>query len=102
MLSKQKSAIVITGVSTGVGRAAYLMLYKLFVEGLIQSNREGMPPEQVADAIIKALEVKKLKTRYFLSKGQMYLMVDLMLKKFIPDRSYDAIFIKELNLKNQA
>ncbi|WP_375497285.1 SDR family oxidoreductase [uncultured Nostoc sp.] len=82
-------------------KAMYGDTYKLFVEDLIQSNREGMPPEQVADAIIKALEVRKPKTRYFLSKGQLGLMLELVLKKFTPDRSYDAMIIKSLNLKHQ-
>ncbi|MDZ8084270.1 MAG: SDR family oxidoreductase [Nostoc sp. DedQUE12b] len=79
-------------------KAMYGDRYKLFVEGLIKSNREGMPPEQVADAIIKALEVKKPKTRYFLSNDQLDLMLELMLKKFGPDRSYDAMILKSLKV----
>jgi short-subunit dehydrogenase len=82
-------------------KAMYGDTYKLLVEDVIKSNREGMPPEQVADAIIKALEARKPKTRYFLSKGQLGLMLELVIKKFIPDRSYDAMILKDLNLTNQ-
>ena len=81
-------------------KAMYGDAYKFFVEGLISSNRTGMPPEQVADAILEALEASKPKTRYFLSKGQIFLMLDLMLKKFISDRSFDAMILKDWKLKN--
>ncbi|WP_138500683.1 SDR family oxidoreductase [Nostoc sp. PA-18-2419] len=82
-------------------KAMYGDAYKFFVEGLIKSNRTGMPPEQVAGAIIEALEASKPKTRYFLSKEQMLLMLDLMLKKIMPDRSFDAMILKGWKLKNQ-
>lgn len=75
--------------------------YKFFVEGLIKSNRTGMPPEQVAGVILEALEASKPKTRYFLSKDQISLVLNLMLKKLIPDRSFDAMILKGLKLKNQ-
>ncbi|MDZ7970838.1 MAG: hypothetical protein RM368_38950, partial [Nostoc sp. DedSLP03] len=81
--------------------AMYGDTYKFFVEGLITSNRTGMPPEQVAGAILEALEASKPKTRYFLSKEQISLVLNLMLKKLIPDRSFDAIILKGLKLKNQ-
>ncbi|GAB1540314.1 SDR family NAD(P)-dependent oxidoreductase [Scytonema sp. NUACC21] len=82
-------------------RAMYGDAYKFFVEGLIKSNRTGMPPEQVANAILEALEASKPKTRYFLAKEQMFLMLNLMLKKIIPARSFDARILKSLKLKNQ-
>ncbi|GAA6620724.1 SDR family oxidoreductase [Scytonema sp. NUACC26] len=82
-------------------KAMYGDAYKFYVEGLIRSNRTGMPPEQVANAILEALEASKPKTRYFLSKGQIFLMLELMLKKFMPDRSFDAMILKSWKLKNQ-
>jgi len=82
-------------------RAMYGDAYKFFVEGLIRSNRTGMPPEQVAGTILEVLEASKPKTRYFLSKGQIFLMLNLMLKKFMPDRSFDARILKSWKLKNQ-
>lgn len=81
--------------------AMYGDAYKFFIEGLIRSNRTGMPPEQVAGAILEALEASKPKTRYFLSKGQIFLMLNLMLKKFMPDRNFDARMLKGWKLKNQ-
>ncbi|MFN6559113.1 MAG: SDR family oxidoreductase [Nostoc sp. ChiSLP01] len=82
-------------------RAMYGDAYKFFVEGLIRSNRTGMPPEQVAGTILESLEASKPKTRYFLSKAQIFLMLNLMLKKFMPDRSFDARILKSWKLKNQ-
>ncbi|MDZ7966944.1 MAG: SDR family oxidoreductase [Nostoc sp. DedSLP03] len=82
-------------------KAMYGDAYKFFVEGLIKSNRIGMPSEQVAGAILEALEASKPKTRYFLSKDQISLVLNLMLKKFIPDRSFDAMILKGWKLKNQ-
>lgn len=81
--------------------AMYGDAYKFFVEGLIRSNRTGMPPEQVAGAILEALEASKPKTRYFLAKSQISLMIGLTLQKFIPDRSFDARILKRWKLKNQ-
>ncbi|MEH2382469.1 MAG: SDR family oxidoreductase [Nostoc sp.] len=76
--------------------------YKFFVEGLIRSNRTGMPPEQVAGAILEALEASKPKTRYFLSKYQTSLMLNLISKKLLPDRSFDAKILKRWKLKNHS
>lgn len=82
-------------------RAMYGDAYKFFVEGLIRSNHTGMPPEQVASTILEALEASKPKTRYFLDKYQTSLKLGLVLKKFLPDRSFDARILKSWKLKNQ-
>ncbi|MBN3942845.1 MAG: SDR family oxidoreductase [Nostoc sp.] len=82
-------------------KAMYGDAYKFFVEGLIRSNRTGMQPEQVADTILEALEASKPKTRYFLSKHQTSLMLSLILKKFLSDRSFDARILENWKLKNQ-
>lgn len=82
-------------------KAMYGDAYKFFVEGLIRSNRTGMQPEQVADTILEALEASKPKTRYFLSKYQTSLMLNLILKKFLSDRSFDARILENWKLKNQ-
>ncbi|MBD2309006.1 SDR family oxidoreductase [Chroococcidiopsis sp. FACHB-1243] len=83
-----------------IARSMYGDLYKFSMEQLIQSNRMGIPPEEVARAIQKALEVSKPKTRYFLSKQKFELSLLLMLAKILPDRVCDAIQLKELELKN--
>ena len=82
-------------------KAMYGDAYKFFVEGLIRSNRTGMQPEQVADTILEALEASKPKTRYFLAKYQTSLRINLILKKFLSDRSFDARILENWKLKNQ-
>ncbi|MEH2361843.1 SDR family oxidoreductase [Nostoc sp.] len=82
-------------------KAMYGDAYKFFVEGLIRSNRTGLQPEKVADTILEALEASKPKTRYFLSKYQTSLMLNLILKKFLSDRSFDARILENWKLKNQ-
>ncbi|WP_373526940.1 SDR family oxidoreductase [Nostoc sp.] len=81
-------------------RAMYGDIYKFSLEQLIKSNRMGMLPQEVADVIQKALETKKPKTRYFLSKEKVILNLFLMLAKILPDRVCDAIQLQELELKN--
>jgi NAD(P)-dependent dehydrogenase (short-subunit alcohol dehydrogenase family) len=81
-------------------KAMYGDVYKLSLEQLIESNRMGIPPEEVARVIQKALEASKPKTRYFLSKQRFELSLLLMLAKILPDRVCDAIQLKELELKN--
>ncbi|MCX7595775.1 MAG: SDR family oxidoreductase [Fischerella sp.] len=81
-------------------RAMYGDIYKFSVEQLIKSNRMGIPPEEVANVIQKALEANKPKTRYFISKEKLILNLLLMLAKILPDRICDAIQLQELELKN--
>ncbi|MDF5710492.1 MAG: SDR family oxidoreductase [Nostoc sp. S4] len=82
-------------------KAMYGDAYKFFVEGMIRSNRTGMQPEQVACTILEALEASKPKTRYFLAKYQNYLRLNLILKKFLSDRSFDARILENWKLKNK-
>ncbi|MCC5608939.1 SDR family oxidoreductase [Nostoc sp. CHAB 5834] len=81
-------------------RVMYGDIYKFSLEQLIKSNRMGMLPQEVADVIQKALEMRKPKTRYFLSKEKVILNLFLMLAKILPDRVCDAIQLQELELKN--
>jgi NAD(P)-dependent dehydrogenase (short-subunit alcohol dehydrogenase family) len=81
-------------------RAMYGDIYKFSLEQLIKSNRMGIPPEEVANVIQKALETNKPKTRYFVSKEKVLLNLLLMLAKILPDRVCDAIQLQELELKN--
>ncbi len=81
-------------------RAMYGDIYKFALEQLIESNRQGILPEEVASAIQKALEASKPKTRYFVSKEKMILNLFLMLAKILPDRVCDAIQLQELKVKN--
>jgi NAD(P)-dependent dehydrogenase (short-subunit alcohol dehydrogenase family) len=83
-----------------IGRAMYGDIYKFSLEQLIKSNRMGIAPEEVANAIQKALEANKPKTRYFVSKEKVILNLLLMLAKILPDRVCDAIQLQELELKN--
>jgi NAD(P)-dependent dehydrogenase (short-subunit alcohol dehydrogenase family) len=82
-------------------KTLYGDIYKFGMEQLIESNRTGMPPEQVASVIQKALEARKPKTRYFVSKDQAFVNFVLTVSNFLPDRVCDAIKLKELELKHQ-
>ncbi|AUS99556.1 short-chain dehydrogenase [Nostoc sp. CENA543] len=81
-------------------RAMYGDIYKFSLEQLIKSNRMGVPPAEVANVIQKALEVKKPKTRYFVSNEKLMLDFLMLLAKILPDRVCDAIQLQELELKN--
>lgn len=81
-------------------RAMYGDIYKFALEQLIESNRQGILPEEVASTIQKALEASKPKTRYFVSKEKVVLSLFLMLAKILPDRVCDAIQLQELKVKN--
>lgn len=81
-------------------RAMYGDVYKFSLEQLIKSNRMGVPPEEVASVIQKALEANKPKTRYFVSKEKVMLNFLMLLAKILPDRVCDAIQLQELELKN--
>jgi len=83
-------------------KAMYGKAYKFFVEGLIRSNRTGMPPEQVASIILEALEVGRPKTRYFLAKNRTSLLLGLIAKKILPDRSFDARILKSWKSQNNS
>lgn len=82
-------------------KTMYGDIYKFCIEQLIESNRKGMLCEQVASIIQKALEARKPKTRYFVSKEQAFLHFVLTASKFLPDRVCDAIKLKELELKHE-
>lgn len=83
-----------------IARAMYGDTYKFALEQLIESNRQGILPEEVASTIQKALEASKPKTRYFVSKEKVILNLFLMLAKILPDRVCDAIQLQELKVKN--
>lgn len=69
-------------------KAMYGKRHKIYMECVVEDNRKGISPEQVAGTILKALEDRKPKRYYIVGEDRFFLMCN----KFFPQRLFYDIF----------
>jgi len=75
---------------------AYQPLVDNFIPAFKKMYEKGPSPEPVVNAIIKAIESKKPKTRQAVGMDSK---AGVKAKKFLSDRTFDKILLGQLNMK---
>lgn len=65
-------------------KAVYGKNFRIFMEDVVKGNREGMPPEKVANVIFEALEARKPKRQYVVTDFKWQLRLGALLKRLLP------------------
>lgn len=83
-------------------KAIYGNFYRKYMDDVVVSNRQGMPPEKVADMILEALKARKPKRQYVVTKSKWSITIGALKKRLMPheyfyDYYYNGI-IKALGL----
>lgn len=84
-------------------KAVYGKNFRIFMEDVVKSNRQGMPPEKVANVIFKALEARKPKRQYVVTEFEWQLRLGALYKRLLPyqyfyDNYYYGAMRKEMGL----
>ncbi len=76
----------------------YADILSKFKEEMIKLGKNGLPPDQVAKVVRKAIETKKPKTRYVISKNYFS---EWILPRLLPDKILDYLIIREVGLQRK-
>lgn len=75
--------------------ALYGERHQTFGERALETGARGIPPSHVAQAVIRALEVRKPRTRYVVGWDARFV---LLVAKFLPARWMEALTLKALGM----
>ncbi|MHC5825495.1 MAG: short-chain dehydrogenase, partial [Nostoc sp.] len=68
-------------------------VFRKFMEGVVEGNRQGIPPEKVADVILEALEARKPKRQYVVTKSKWNITLGALQKRLMPHQYfYDTFY----------
>ncbi|MHC5777977.1 SDR family oxidoreductase [Nostoc sp.] len=74
-------------------KAIYGKVFRKFMEGVVEGNRQGIPPEKVADVILEALEARKPKRQYVVTKSKWNITLGALQKRLMPHQYfYDTFY----------
>ena len=94
----EKSRKTVQTIIKGLSREArqkYFPAINAMGKSVDEAVKRGIPPEQVAKVVIHALTAKRPHTRYLVGKDAK---LNARLCKFIPDRLWDKLVIRNLKL----
>ncbi|WDD36962.1 SDR family NAD(P)-dependent oxidoreductase (plasmid) [Nostoc sp. UHCC 0926] len=64
-------------------KAIYGNFYRKFMEAVVEGNRQGMPPEKVADVILETLEARKPKRQYVITESKWNITIGALKKRLM-------------------
>jgi short-subunit dehydrogenase len=73
----------------------YGHVQKAMDKTLVDTGRRGVPPEQVAETIFKALTARRMHARYLIGRDARAM---LAIKRILPARAFDAVAKRALGV----
>ncbi|BAZ20922.1 short-chain dehydrogenase/reductase SDR [Kalymmatonema gypsitolerans NIES-4073] len=78
-------------------KALYGKNHRIYMESVVKNNRErGLPLEKVTEVILEALEARKPKRQYFVTKSPWELRLNAFYKRLVPHQYFYDNFYQNL------
>ncbi|WP_335117219.1 SDR family NAD(P)-dependent oxidoreductase [Nostoc sp.] len=69
-------------------KTVYGKNFRIFMENVVEGNRQGIPPEKVANVILEALEARKPKRQYVVTKSKWRITIGALQKRLMPHQYF--------------